>query len=305
MIITRGAEHRTTLLKFAAVAVVVVALAVFAHQVDSGILRKVFVKSDPAWVLAAIAASTLPVLGNVLSLRAASPVHLPWGLTTVAQLATSFGNLVTPANLGGMATNVRFLGRNGVPTPGAVGAVGAVQGTSVLITVMIVLPFLATSGRVSELLSPGIGWLVAVAVVVVLAAALLVRRSRVMILDALAGMGQGLGTPGRCAVVLAGHVVALLGSTAALAAAVAAFGGDVPLGDLLLVAAAGTAIAGAVPVPGGAGAAELVLAAQLAAVGLDPSMALVVALLHRLISFWARVPIGWVAFSWLRREGHL
>jgi uncharacterized membrane protein YbhN (UPF0104 family) len=35
----------------------------------------------------------------------------------------------------------------------------------------------------------------------------------------------------------------------------------------------------------------------------DPATALSAALLHRLVTFWARVPLGWVLLLLLRRSG--
>ena len=59
-------------------------------------------------------------------MRCSSP--LAFGRTFVTQLASSFGNKITPAGLGGMGVNVRYLERSGVSKGDAVGAV-ALNGT--------------------------------------------------------------------------------------------------------------------------------------------------------------------------------
>ncbi|MEU0528911.1 lysylphosphatidylglycerol synthase transmembrane domain-containing protein [Amycolatopsis tolypomycina] len=311
------AKRRITanlLIRVAAVVVVVVALVSFVRTAGVADLGAVFGTADPAWVFAAVAVFLVPLFGNVLALRAVAPVRLPWGLTTAAQLAGAFGNLVAPANLGGMATNVRFLHRRGVATTGAAGAVGAAQAAAVAVTVTLALPGLIASGRLA-----GAGALVSVpvltiVVLVLLAAAAALRctatgrrwtgRVRSVAAATLTAFRLALATPGRAGLALAGNLLVTLGTTAALAAAVQAFGATLSFGDLLLVVA-GSALAGVLPVPGGAGGAEVILAAQLTALGLQPPVALAAAVLHRVVTFWSRVPVGWFAFARLRRAGHL
>ncbi|WP_167384807.1 lysylphosphatidylglycerol synthase transmembrane domain-containing protein [Amycolatopsis tolypomycina] len=303
------------LIRVAAVVVVVVALVSFVRTAGVADLGAVFGTADPAWVFAAVAVFLVPLLGNVLALRAVAPVRLPWGLTTAAQLAGAFGNLVAPANLGGMATNVRFLHRRGVATTGAAGAVGAAQAAAVAVTVSLALPGLIASGRLA-----GAGALVSVPVVTIVVLVLLAAaaaalrctatgrrwtgRVRSVAAATLTAFRLALATPGRAGLALAGNLLVTLGTTAALAAAVQAFGATRSFGDLLLVVA-GSALAGVLPVPGGAGGAEVILAAQLTALGLQPPVALAAAVLHRVVTFWSRVPVGWFAFARLRRAGHL
>jgi len=303
------------LARCAAAVVVVVTAVAFVRTVGSGELAEVFGSAEPVWICASLAVFLVPLLGNVLALRAVAPVRLPWGLTTVAQLAGAFGNLVAPGNLGGMATNVRFLHRRGVATAGAAGAVGAVQAAAVLVTVALALPGLVSSGRLADVAGSAVSVPVAMIVAaVLLAGGALLRctaagrrlagRARSVAAATLAAFRRAVADPGRACVTVAGNLLVTLGSTAALAAAVQAFGATVSFGDLLLVVV-GSALSGVVPLPGGAGAAEVILAAQLTAVGLEPPVALAVAVLYRLVTFWSRVPVGWLAFAWLRRAGHL
>ncbi|NAZ88132.1 lysylphosphatidylglycerol synthase domain-containing protein, partial [Kineococcus indalonis] len=108
--------------------------------------------------------------------------------------------------------------------------------------------------------------------------------------------------PGRLALALLGHLAVPLGFAATLAACARAFGGEPATALLVLVVVGSSAVTAAVPVPGGVGAAEAALAAGLVAAGLDAGTALSAALLHRVLTFWARVPPAWVAVLWLRRR---
>ncbi|MEU5262792.1 lysylphosphatidylglycerol synthase domain-containing protein [Amycolatopsis sp. NPDC021455] len=318
MIDSLGAAPRTNrrsiLIRCATAVVVVVALVAFVRTAGTADLGAVLGTAEPLWVLAAVLVFLVPLLGNVLALRAVAPVSLPWGLTTVAQLAGAFGNLVAPGNLGGMATNVRFLQRRGVATTGAAGAVGAAQATAVVVTVAVALPGLIASGRLAAVGSAVSGPVAPIAVAVLAAVVVALgctpvgrrwgSKLRSAAVATFASFRFALAAPGRAGLAVAGNLLVTLGSTAALAAAVQAFGSTASFGDLLLVVA-GSALAGVLPVPGGAGGAEVILAAQLTAVGLQPPVAFAAAVLYRVVTFWSRVPVGWLAFSWLRRAGHL
>jgi glycosyltransferase 2 family protein len=60
-----------------------------------------------------------------------------------------------------------------------------------------------------------------------------------------------------------------------------------------------------VPTPGGIGAIELALTTGLTAGGLNPGVAASVAVLFRVLTYWLRIPVGWVAMRLLQRGGDL
>jgi hypothetical protein len=87
---------------------------------------------------------------------------------------------------------------------------------------------------------------------------------------------------------------------AALALAFRALGLDVPWQGLLLAYVA-SQIAFSLPLLGCVGLAEGSLTIALVCIGVRPADALAVALVYRLVSFWATLPMGWLAFAHLRR----
>ncbi|WP_308469925.1 lysylphosphatidylglycerol synthase transmembrane domain-containing protein [Kineococcus rubinsiae] len=292
----------------------VAAVVVLGRRLEAADLGDRLRSAQGWWVTAAVLASTLPVLGNVTSLVALTPGRLPVVRTAAVQLATSFVNLVTPASAGGVALNMRYLHRRGVPVAAAVTTVGVVQSSAGLVTLVLVAVLLLTSGQVREI-GGLVPWQVPVAVVAVFAVVAVVVRSwggarawlRRRVLAPLRAswppLRATLSSPGRLTAAVLGHLVTTLGFTLTLWCAVHAFGGSAPLGLLVLVVVGSSAVAGAVPVPGGIGAAEAALVAGLVTVGVDPTTALSAALLHRLVTFWARVPLGWVLLLLLRRSG--
>ena len=76
------------------------------------------------WALTAAAFSMLTYLAATGSLLGAIPVRLAYWPAATAQIASSFANRVTPAKVGGFATNLRYFQRNGVPVAVAATAVG-------------------------------------------------------------------------------------------------------------------------------------------------------------------------------------
>src|SRR5262249_34926994 len=99
--------------------------------------------ADTVWLVLAGVAAAPPYLGAALSLSGSVLAPIAFGRMFIAQLASSFGNKITPAGLGGMGVNVRFLQRSGVPKGDAVGAV-ALNGSVGFVVHIVALVFFAT-----------------------------------------------------------------------------------------------------------------------------------------------------------------
>ena len=67
--------------------------------------------------------------------------------TVLAQLASSFVNRVTPANVGGMALNVRYLQKAGVPSAEAVTGIGLNVLAGGIVHIVLLFVFFAWAGR--------------------------------------------------------------------------------------------------------------------------------------------------------------
>src|SRR6266496_3356643 len=80
--------------------------------------------ADWAWLPLVIALSAATYLASAVALMGAVPRRLRFWPTVLAQLGSSFVNRVSPANVGGMALNARFLQKSGVDTNAGVAAVG-------------------------------------------------------------------------------------------------------------------------------------------------------------------------------------
>ena len=78
------------------------------------------------------------------------PERLPFVPTVMAQLASSFVNRVTPANVGGMALNVRFMQKSGVDSGAAVTGMGLNVVAGAIVHLVLLVVFFAWAGQSSQ-----------------------------------------------------------------------------------------------------------------------------------------------------------
>ena len=103
---------------------------------------------------------------------------------------------------------------------------------------------------------------------------------------------------------LVGGAVVLTGAyVAALACAVYAFDGDVPLMTIAFVFLGASIVAAVAPTPGGLGAVEAALVAGFASVGVGGEIALPAVVVFRFATFWLPLLPGWLAFTGMQRRG--
>lgn len=275
-----------------------------------------FQRAEPWWAGVAFALGLTSFLGGALALVAFAPVRLPVWRTTLVQTAAAFVSLLAPAGIGPAALNLRFLARRGVSYPLAVASVGLVQLSQFVTTVVLLLVLSLVSGEGSALQQlPPTTVLIALLIVVgSLAAALLVPQVRAWTARRLGPVWrqtwprlvQMLGQPRRFAVAVAGNLLMTFSYLGAFWASLAAFGQSLSLIDLALIYLVANAAGAVVPSPGGLGTVELALTAALTGVGnVSPGVAASVVFLFRALTFWGRIPIGWLAMRVLQRRGDL
>jgi undecaprenyl-diphosphatase len=274
-------------------------------------------EADPVRLAIAAGFSLLTYVGAGASLRGSVPRPLPFVDTFLAQLASSFANRITPAKVGGLALNVRWLVKQGVEPPVAAAgvSVNAFVGfiVHVLLTIFVVL--WAGQAGLGDLRTPpartiGAAVLLFVAVLVVTYLIPPLRRTirhRVWprTRQSLTAIAEVAGSPRRLALLFGGSVCVTICYIAALALSISAVDGSVPIATVALVYLAGSALASAAPTPGGLGATEATFAAGLTAVGVEGSTAVSAVLLYRLLTFWMPILPGWIAYSYLRRAGSI
>lgn len=291
-------------------AVIVVITTVNVSQITSALAT-----SDWRWSVVAFALGLVTFFGAALALVAFSPVKLGVWRATLVQAVGAFVALAAPAGIGPAALNLRMLTRRGVTTSLAVATVALVQVSQFVVTIALLLILTIASGtNDAPRFNPSPATLIAIGVVLGLAAASLlvpavrgwlITHSLPTVRQTWPRLIEVVGQPRKVALALGGNVVMTMGYVLAFDACLAAFGRDLTLVQVALVYLVGNAAGAAVPTPGGIGTVELALIAGLTATGMNPGVATSVAILFRVLTYWLRIPIGWLAMRYLQHKGEL
>jgi uncharacterized membrane protein YbhN (UPF0104 family) len=269
------------------------------------------------WTAVAVLCSGLSYVAATTALLAAVPVRLRFAPAVLAQLASSFANRLTPAKVGGLATNVRYFQLQGVPPAVGVAAVGlnAIAGVVVHVLLTVVFLLLASSGGTSAGVSlPSTrGIVIGATVVVTLAGAAVALPAvrRLLAERALPHLRSGWTSirtigrnPIRLTMLFGGAALITLSYLGAMVASLQAFGSTAAFPIVALLFLTGTAVSNAAPTPGGLGAAEAALLAAFSTVE-DAEIVLPAVFLFRFVTFWLPILPGWLALNHLRRTDRL
>ncbi|MGB2556688.1 flippase-like domain-containing protein [Cellulosimicrobium cellulans] len=271
-------------------------------------------EANPWFAVLSFALGILTWVGAALTLAAFSPKRLSMWRVTLTQAAGSYIALAAPAGIGPAALNLRLLTKRGISTPMAVATVALVQVSQFVVTILILVVLSVFTGEGGLVQLPSTTVLLAIGgVALAVLATLLVPAVRTWALAKIRPtvqqvwprLSEMLGQPGRLALGFAGNIVMTLGYVLAFDAALAAFGQELDLVDVAVIYLVGNAAGAAVPTPGGLGAIELALIAGLTAAQVPPAIATSVAMLFRVATYWARIPIGWFAMRFLQKRGDL
>jgi len=269
--------------------------------------------ADYRWGLVALALSAVTYVGAALELTGFVAQRLNFARTMLVQLAGSFVTLVTPAAVGSVAVNIRYLQRRKVPAPVAAASVGVSQVVAFVLHILLLVVSVAVAGAVAKHpFSPPTwsyfvlaGLVVVAGVVLALPAGRRLLRARVqpMLGQVLPRLLEVAQQPRKLAEGLGGALLLTVAYILCLAACVRAFHGSAAIASIAVVYLTGSALGSIIPTPGGIGAVEAALTAGLVAAGLHGTEAASAVLLFRLLTFWLPVPFGWAALSYLERQG--
>ena len=270
-----------------------------------------------AWLPVIIAASVLTYLASAAALIGAVPGPVPFWPASLTQAASSFVNRVSPANVGGMALNARFLQKSGVSPGAGVAAVGVNALMGVIAHLILLVIFFSLAGhRLAQAfkLPPASKLLLILALVAAFTGIVLVtRRGRqfatTRLLPGLRSAAASLRTvaasPVKLTLLAGGSALITLAYIGGLAASVQAFGGGAGITEIGAVYLGAALIAAASPTPGGLGAIEAALVAGLTGIGLPAGPAVSAVLTYRLATYWLPVIPGWVSLRILQKRDYI
>jgi undecaprenyl-diphosphatase len=267
-----------------------------------------------AWIAASIALSLVTYLTGAISVAGSVRQRLPFVQNLEAQFASTFVNRVTPANVGGMALNARFLQKAGVPPTEAVTGIGLnalVGGVVHAVLLVLFFAWAKQSATKAFKIPSSSKLLVVIAVVLALVGVALVTRKgrRLFQTHVVSFVKRSFATivtlsksPAKVAALWGGSAGVTIAYIASFAAAVAAFDAPVSFAQAGAVYLGASLIAAAAPTPGGLGAMEAALVAGLTGVGMESGPAVAAVLAYRLATYWLPVVPGWIFFHILEHE---
>ena len=270
-----------------------------------------------AWLPVIIGLSALTYVASAIALIGSVPGHVPFGPAVLAQGASSFINRVSPANVGGMALNARFLQKSGTKAPASIAAVGVNSLAGAVTHIAMIVVFFALAGhdltKAFKLPSASKILLILAVLLAVIGGVLATRPGRRWTRkqlvpgarSAAVSLRQAAASPVKLGLLFGGSALITLAYIAGLAASVQAFGGGPGLVVIGAVYLAAAALAAAAPTPGGLGAIEAALVAGLTGVGMQPGPAVSAVLLYRLATYWLPVLPGWLCWRFLQHRGYV
>jgi uncharacterized membrane protein YbhN (UPF0104 family)/tRNA A-37 threonylcarbamoyl transferase component Bud32 len=293
----------------------VVAVYLLAGELAQNSLGSLLSGAKWPWVFAALGLSVATYVGASLSVSGFVSEKLGFFRTTLVQVASSFVTLVTPAAVGGVALNVRYLQRRKIPAPAAVASIGVSQVVALVLHLLMLAVFgaITGAGNTNPIHPPVWVYFVGGGLIAVAGAVLSVPAGRRLVrarlsptfghvLPRLIELAQ---RPGKLAEGIGGALLLSIAYIFCLATCVAAFGGAVPIAKIGFVYLTGSALGSIIPTPGGLGAVEVALTTGLTTAGVPSGVAVSAVLLFRLLTFWLPVPLGWVSLNYLERHNVL
>lgn len=313
-------EARLERFRWRTVAVVialVVAAFLLVGQLSKVNLGGALQKADWTWFAVALLGSALTYLGSCLNLVAFVPKRVSILKGTLVELSGAFFGLVTPATVGHVAVNGRFLHKQGVDGVTTATAVALSQLVNFIATIALLLVAALLSGTSvgATKIVPGPRLLAYFGGLVVVGALLItvvpwtkdlfwkrvwprIRGTWPQLLDV-------LSQPTRLVQGVGGNLLLTASYALALIASLHAVGAHPPIIATAAVFMAGNTVGAAAPTPGGLGAVEAVLVAGLTAIGIPAHEAVAGVLLFRLATFWLPILPGWVVFLVLQKRNVL
>lgn len=271
--------------------------------------------AQPWWSAVAYGLGILTFVGATMTLLAFSPIKLPKREAFEVQLAGSFIALAMPAGVGPAALNLRVLTRRGVSNTLAVATVALIQVVQFMVTILLVVVLSVVTGDHGALQAlPSNTVLTTVGLAVLLIAATMVippvrqwvaKKTMPTVRQTWPRLVDVLGKPKHLLIGLGGALILNLSYLFAFQASMAAFNLYLPLIDVALIYLVSTMLGAVIPTPGGMGTVEAALTFGLTNAGIPLPLATSVAILFRGLTYWGRIPLGWIAMRRLRKQGLL
>jgi uncharacterized protein (TIRG00374 family) len=278
-------------------------------------LGEIFRDANTTWVLIGLGFSVLTYVSATLALSSVVPERISFWKTFQAQFAVSFAILVTPAPLGAVAINVRYLSKQGLSTAVGGASIAVTQALSFVSHIILLFITVVAAGTSSDFTfrpprTAIIGFLIVALTVTALLTIPNIRtwasqKVQPIFSQVVPRLSSLANQPAKLATGVFGVFFLNISYCLCLVASVRAFTPDASIAAIALVYLTASIVGQAAPTPGGLGAVEAALAAGLTAAGIDPGIAISATLIFRLLTFWLPTLPGWLSLRNLQRTGDL
>ena len=293
------------------IAVAFIAVFIVVSSLNFSDLVSTVTSANPWWMAASAVLACLIWVGSAVPLIALSSEKLPFKDTLIAQVAASIITIVAPAGVGPAALNLRYLRKRRVPTAMAVTTVTLMQISQALITIILLILVMVSAGS-SLSVSVPYGTILAIVALVMVAVGVIVAVPKVRrwIWGKIQPTYQQVyprllwivGQPRRLAAVVGGNLLMNIGYVGAFWTAMVAMGGSLNFSTVAITYLTANAAGSFIPSPGGIGTVETALTSGLTVAGVSSSVAIATALLYRLVTFYGRIPFGWLAMKYMEKK---
>ena len=270
------------------------------------------------WVVVAFMLSFVPPFPQAVAMMGAVSAPLPFKPVVGEQFANNFTGLVG-GTVATTALVIRFFQKQGlkIAVAASSGVLNSLAGFVVQAT-LVVLGLVVTGSDFapSDSGGKGIAGFVIVLIVVAgiaVAIALVVPKLRRRLHGMIApqwdaakeNLQQIMRTPRKAAMLFGGNLLAQITFALVLDASLNAYGGSLPLLQLIVINSLASFLGGMAPVPGGMGVMEAGLIGGLTAAGIPQTTAVAATFTHRLFTAYLPPIWGWFSLQWLRRNDYI
>jgi glycosyltransferase 2 family protein len=268
------------------------------------------------WAVVAFALSMATNVTYALGLMGTVPVRLPLGASIELQVSMSFANLAIPV-VGGTASQIRFLQKEGVGLASAVAAGGVLStAANVVVSIGLLAPAIALSPdalNTNAIPVAGVARIVLLAVfvagIVTLVIHIVPRLRRAVvppIRTAMTTIAAAWRSPRQIALLVGGAVATNVLYTFCLLACLRAFDASVSFWTLLALSIFFGTVASLIPIPGGGAAVSSVgMSGALVGFGVPAVAAVAAVLLNQVVVGYLPAIPGWFATEDLIRRDYL
>lgn len=230
----------------------------------------------------------------------------------MSQVAGGFATVSMPAGVGPSFVNLQFLRKSGYRNTQATAIMSAVLVVyyAVYFSMLVLIGLFTGRSTFSGSIPTNTLVIVLGAVVVVISVAMMIPPLRHLVTRRLVPLAKTyinqlldvLSQPRQLTISCLGALFQNVTTGLAFWSALQAFGHTSNPIETTFVFMLAYALGSAVPTPGGLGGVEAALTFAFVAVGVPQGVALSATLLHRVVFYWLRIPLGAAAMKWLDKH---